>query len=196
MNGERLHRHICLECHRKPWLGRMWKGVFHCRIWEKANRQITIRVLLFLAERLSSTLSLGGYPWGPPGTWGFPISHQPRLITDTPVFSELCLSSLWLDPFICRPRPAFCRLFPSTVQSHTYLFTRSIPPFRPTIDLLTVLSTVFPPLTQNLLYLQTPSCYGSSIPGFTFTCFYLSIFSSHRSDYSFYMPIHTSRAQI
>ena len=177
MKGERLHRHICLECHRKPWLGRMWKGVFHCRIWGKANRQITIRVLLFLGERLPSTLSLGGYPWGTPGTRGFPISHQPRLGTDTPVFSEFCLSSLWLDPFICRPRPAFCRL-------HTYLFTRSMPPFRPSIDLITVLSTFLPPLTQNLLHLQT-SCCGSSIPRFTFTCFYLSIFSSRRSDCSF-----------
>ena len=120
MNGERLHRHICLECHRKPWLGRMWKGVFHCRIWEKANRQITIRMLLFLGERLPSTLC-----WGISlGTRGFPISHQPRLGADTPVFSEFYPSSFWLDPFICRPRPAFCRLFPPTVQSHTYLFTK------------------------------------------------------------------------
>lgn len=125
MNGERLHRHICLEGHRKPWLGRMWKGVFHCRIWEKTNRQITIRLLLFLGERLSSTLSMGGYPWGTPGTWGFLIPHQPRLITDSPVFSsEFCLSSLWLDPFICRPRPAFGRLFPPTPYNHTHIYSQ------------------------------------------------------------------------
>lgn len=63
MNGERLHRHISPECHRKPWFGRMREGLFYCGIWEKANRQIIIRLVLFPGERLSSTLPLGGNSW-------------------------------------------------------------------------------------------------------------------------------------
>lgn len=59
MNGERLHHHICLEYHKKPSLGRMWKGVFHCKIWEKANRRIIIRLVPLPGERMSITLSPG-----------------------------------------------------------------------------------------------------------------------------------------
>lgn len=67
MNGERLHRHICLECHKKPSLGRISKGVFHCKIWEKANRRIIIRLVPLPDERMSINLSPCGQSLGEHG---------------------------------------------------------------------------------------------------------------------------------
>lgn len=145
MNGERLHRHICLEYHRKPSLGRMSKGVFHCRTWEKASRRIIIRLVLLPGERMSITLSPGG-SLGELGTWALQnfINRDCLLIPPSRCLTEFCLSQIWLDPLICRPWLAFCRLFSPTISSHTSLLTISMPSFRPTIDLIKVLSNFLP----------------------------------------------------
>lgn len=131
-------------------------------------------MVLFPGERL---VAGGGISLGRNLALGLPKSHQPRLGSDIPVYPNTAfLQYGWIHLF-ADPRPAFCRLFSPTIPLHPYLFTRSMPPFRPPIDIITALSTFFPPLR-----------YRSSIPRcliLTFPCSYLSLFSSLRSDCPF-----------
>lgn len=134
-----------------------------------------------MKERVSITLSLGGGGFsGRSWDWGFAEFHQPKLSSDAPVCPNFCLSQIWLDPLICRPWPAYCRLFSPANPSYTSLLPTSMPSFRPSIDLITVLPAFLSPLTQNLPYSQTSPFYRSNISRFKFhilTCSYISILS-------------------
>lgn len=181
MNGERLHRHICLEYHKKPSLGRMSKGVFHCKIWEKANRRIIIRLVPLPGERMSITLSPGGKSLGELGTGDSYKSHLTRLssydfVCPNPAFLKYGWIHLFADPSL--PIVGCLHLSYYHIHSPTPFFTTSMPSFRPSTDLITVLSSFLPLLTQSLLYSQTSPFYRSIIPRYKFhifTCSYLSI---------------------
>lgn len=130
----------------------------------------------------------GGYPWGL-GASQYPINRDWVLIPRFSLNSTL-LHSGWIHLF-ADPGLRFVDCF-HPPYNHTHIYSqRSMPPFRPSIDLITVLSTFFPP---PYIY-KTPAMDRAyqGLPSLAFTCrFFLPvdlIVLSHR-------PIHTSRAQI
>lgn len=126
---------------------------------------------------------------------GLPKSHQPRLGSDIPVYPNTAfLQYGWIHLF-ADPRPAFCRLFSPTIPLHPYLFTRSMPPSRPPIDIITALSTFFPPLRRiSHIHKRRPSidrAYRDAkfLPSLALTCLY---FLPLDLIVLFHMPIHTT----
>lgn len=124
-----------------------------------------------------SPCRLGESPWENLGL-GIHLMRLPSDDSDCP--NRAFLKYGWIHLFADPSLPIVGCLHPSYhhIHSHKSVLTAFITSFRPSNDLITVLSSFLPLLMQSLLYSQTSPFYRSIIPRYKFhifTCSYLSI---------------------